>query len=58
MSVYFPCNDRQHKRFCNVFDSVLTDINLNTQVIVGSNINARIGTRTSDEHKQASGHMA
>jgi len=55
MSVYFPGNDRQHKRFCTMFDSVLTDINLNTQIIVGSDINARIGTRTSDEHKQVLG---
>jgi len=55
MSVYFPCNDRQHKRFCNMFDSVLADINLNTQDIVGSDMNARIGTRTSDEHKQVLG---
>ena len=55
ISVYFPCNDRQHERFCNMFDSVLADINLNTQIIVGSDINARIGTRTSDEHKQVLG---
>ena len=55
MSVYFLCNDRQHERFCNMFDSVLADINLNTQLIVGSDINARIGTRTSDEHKQVLG---
>jgi len=55
MSVYFPCNDRQHERFCKVFDSVLADINLNTQVIVGSDINACIGTRTSGEHKQVLG---
>jgi len=52
MYVYFPCNDRQYERFCNMFDSVLADINLNTQVIVGSDINARIGTWTSDKHKQ------
>jgi hypothetical protein len=38
-----------------MFDSVLTNINLSTQIIVGSNINARIGTRTSDEHKQVLG---
>ncbi len=55
MYVYFPCNDRQYERFCNMFDSVLADINLNTQDIVGSDMNARIGTRTSDEHKQVLG---
>jgi hypothetical protein len=48
MYVYFPCNDRQHEQFCNMFDSVLADINLNTQIIVGSDINARIGIRHMD----------
>ncbi len=38
-----------------MFDSVLADIDLNTQIIVGSDINARIGTRTSDEHNQVLG---
>ncbi len=38
-----------------MFDSVLADINLNTQIIVGSDINACIGTRTSDEHNQVLG---
>ncbi len=28
MSVYFPCNHRHHERFCNVFDSVLANINM------------------------------
>jgi hypothetical protein len=31
-----------------MFDSVLADINLNTQIIVGSDINARIGIRHMD----------
>ena len=55
MSVYFPCNDRQHERFCTMSDSVLANINLNTQIIVGSDINARISTRTSEKHKQVLG---
>ena len=55
MSVYFPCNYRWHERFCTMFNSVLADINLNTQIIVGSDINACIGTWTSDEHKQVLG---
>ncbi len=38
-----------------MFDSVLVDINLNTQIIVGSDINARIGTRTSDKHNRVLG---
>jgi hypothetical protein len=58
MSVYFPCNDRQHEQFCSVFDSVLADIDLNTQIIVGSDINACIGTRTSDNIIKSLGHMA
>ena len=55
MSVYFPCNDRQHDRFCSMFNSVLANIDLNTQIIVGSDKNARIGTWTSDKHKQVLG---
>ena len=38
-----------------MFDSVLANIDLNTQIIVGSDINARIGTQASDEHKQVLG---
>ena len=52
MPVYFPCDDRKHKRICSMFDFVLANIDLSTQIIVGSDINARIGTRTSDKHKQ------
>jgi hypothetical protein len=55
VSVYFPCNDRRHKQFCSVFDSVFADIDLNTQIIVGSDINACISTRTSDKHNQVLG---
>ncbi len=38
-----------------MFDSVLANINLNTQINVGTDINARIGTWTSDKHKHVLG---
>ncbi len=55
MSVYFPCHNRQHEQFCSVFDSILANIDWNTQIFVGLDINARIGTRTSVEHNQVLG---
>jgi hypothetical protein len=53
--VYFPCNDQHHKQFCSLFDSMLNAINPNTQIVIGSDINARIGVRTCNEHKQVLG---
>jgi hypothetical protein len=55
VSVYFPCNDQHHEQFCLLFDSMLNAINPNTQIVIGSDINARIGVRTCNEHKQVLG---
>ncbi len=55
ISVYFPCDDQHQKRFCLLFDSMLNAINLNTQIVIGSDINAQIGVRTCTEHKQVCG---
>ncbi len=52
ISVYFPCNDQHHKQFCMLFASMLNAINPNTQIVIGSDINAQIGVRTCNEHKQ------
>ena len=55
ISVYFPCNDTKHEQFCSSFDSMLNSINSNTMVIIGSDINARIGIRTCDKHANVIG---
>ncbi len=55
ISVYFPCDDPQHSQFCSTLDSMLNAISPSMQIIKRSNINARIGTRSCKEHKQALG---
>ena len=55
ISVYFPCNDQHHEQFCSLFDSMLNAINPNTQIVIGSDINAWIGVCTCNEHKQVLG---
>ncbi len=53
--VYFPCNGKHHEQFCLLFDSMLNEINPNTQIVIGSDINSQIGVCTCNEHKQALG---
>jgi hypothetical protein len=53
--VYFPCDDQCHDQFCALFDSMLGSINPNTQVVLGGDINARIGVCTCNEHKEVLG---
>jgi hypothetical protein len=55
ISVYCPCNDQHHEQFCSLFDSMLNAIYPNTQIVIGSDINARIGVCTCNEHKQVLG---
>ena len=55
ISTYFPCNDHNHNRFCTILDSMLNSVNANTTIIIGGDINARIGTRTCEEHMQVLG---
>ena len=40
ISIYFPCDDHHHEKFCTILDSILNSINSNTQVIIGDDINA------------------
>ncbi len=55
VSVYFPCNVPQHDHFCLMLDSMLNAISPSTQIIIGSDINARIGTCSCEEHRQVLG---
>jgi hypothetical protein len=50
ISVYFLCDGAKHEQFSASFDSMLNSINSNTMVMIGSDINARIGIRTCEEH--------
>jgi hypothetical protein len=52
ISTYFPCEGQRHDKFYTVLDSMLNSINTNTVIIIGGNINARIGTCTCEEHMQ------
>ena len=55
ITTYFPCNDQRHDKFCTVLNSMLNSINSNTQIIIGGDINARIGIRTCEEHQHVLG---
>jgi exonuclease III len=55
ISVFFPCDDQHHGQFCLLFDSMLNAINPNTQIVIGSDINAQIEVRTCNEYKQVLG---
>jgi exonuclease III len=53
--VYFPCKDQQQDQFCALLDSMLSIISPSTQIVMGGDINARIGIRTCNEHKETLG---
>ncbi len=46
---YFPCDKQDFDQFCTVLDSMLNTINVNTQIIISSDINSQIGTHTCEE---------
>ncbi len=50
ISVYFPCDEAKDEQFSASFDSMLNSINSNRMVVISSDINARIGIRTCEEH--------
>jgi exonuclease III len=53
ISAYFPCDDQRHDQFCAMLDSMLsTIVSPTTQIVLGGDINARIGVRNCDEHKE------
>ena len=55
ISAYFPCDDQHHEQFCARLDSMISTISSSTQIILGSDINARIGIRHCDKHKETLG---
>ena len=55
ISAYFPCDDQLHDQFCAILDSMICTISPSTQVILGGDINARIGIRHCNEHKETLG---
>ena len=55
ISAYFPCDDQRHDQFCAMLDSMLSTISPTTQIVLGGGINARIGVRNCDEHKETIG---
>ena len=55
ISAYFPCEDQSHNKFCTMIDSMLSTISPSTQIILGGDINAKIGIRHCVEHKETLG---
>ncbi len=55
ISAYFPCDDQRHDQFCAMLDSMLSTISPTTQIVLGGDINTRIGVRNCDEHKETIG---
>ncbi len=48
MSAYHPCHDIPHDDFNGVLTSLLHQLSRNAQVIMGADINAKLGRRDSD----------
>jgi hypothetical protein len=55
VSAYFPCNDANHEKFCEMLDSKLNAIKSNTTIVMSMDINARIGIRINIAHKKVIG---
>jgi hypothetical protein len=56
-SVYHPCDDEDHARFCDTLDSLLRQIGIDakTHLIMGADVNARLGKRECAEHSKIIG---
>ncbi len=56
-SVYHPCNNDDHACFCDTLDSLIRKIGIDakTHLIMGANVNARLGKREFAEHSKIIG---
>jgi hypothetical protein len=56
-SVYHPCNNDDHAQFCDTLDSLLWQIGIDakTHLIMGADVNARLGKRECAEHSKIIG---
>jgi hypothetical protein len=56
-SVYHPCNDDDHAQFCDTLDSLLRQIGIDakTHLIMGADVNVRLGKRECAEHSKIIG---
>jgi hypothetical protein len=48
-SVYHPCHDIPHEAFIEHLQSILEHVPPHAQLILGANVNAKLGCRDSDE---------
>ena len=48
-SVYHPCHDIPHEQFIETLNSLLHTVPRNTHIIIGADINAKIGRRDTDD---------
>ena len=54
-SVYHPCHDDEHELFNDCLSSLLSKIATKTEVLVGKDVNARIGIWDRTEYKSVLG---
>jgi exonuclease III len=56
-SVYHPCNNDDHAQFCDTLNSLLRQIGIDakTHLIMGADVNVRLGKRECAEHSKIIG---
>jgi hypothetical protein len=54
-SVYHPCHDILHEQFIETLNSLLHKVPKNSHIIIGADINAKIGRRDNDDLSAALG---
>jgi hypothetical protein len=54
-SVYHPCHDIPHELFIETLHSLLQLVPENSEIIIGSDINAKVGLRDCDNVKAVLG---
>jgi hypothetical protein len=48
-SIYHPCHDISHEQFIKILNSLLHKVPRNTHIIIGADINAKIGQHDADD---------
>ena len=54
-SIYHPCHDAPHEQFLETLTSILQNVPRNSNLIIGADINAKVGHRDCEEFKAVLG---
>jgi hypothetical protein len=54
-SIYHPCHDIPHEKFIETLNSLLQLVPKNSKIIIGADINAKVGKRDCEEFKAVLG---